>query len=222
MDLKNKKIGFLGDSITQGVGASNSENNYKGFRFSDVICDSTGAVQFNYGVSGTRIAKQTVPIEYEPAAGHFSLRVDSMENDLDVIIVFGGTNDFGHGDAPLGEMSDRTEDSFYGALHFLINKLVNKYPESILVFLTPLHRLNENQCKNWQGIRCEPLIKYVEAIREVCQYYSIPVIDLYSISGIQPEIEVVKNLYMPDGLHPSDKGAKKIAEIVVSYLKNYV
>ncbi len=38
-----------------------------------------------------------------------------MDNDADIIIVFGGTNDFGNGDAPFGEMSDRTPYTFYGA-----------------------------------------------------------------------------------------------------------
>lgn len=40
-----------------------------------------------------------------------------MDNDADIIIVFGGTNDFGNGDAPFGEMSDRTPYTFYGRIN---------------------------------------------------------------------------------------------------------
>ena len=116
-------------------------------------------------------------------------------------------------------MSDREEDTFYGALHYLIIKLVNKYPTANFVFLTPFHRVGENTLVNSSGLRREPLIKYVNAIREVCEYYSIPVLDLYKNSGIQPEIDKIREIYMPDGLHPSDLGAAKIANMLFEFLK---
>jgi len=219
MELKNIKVGFLGDSITYGVGTSNCENNYEGYRFPDLFANLAGAKAYNYGVSGTRIAKQRVPIPYEPEAGHYILRVDKMEPELDVIVVFGGTNDFGHGDAPLGCFSDRGDDTFYGALHSLIIKLINKYPKATLVFLTPLHRTGEETCFNAFGLRREPLIKYINAIREVAEYYSLPVLDLYKNSGLQPSVDVIRELYLPDGLHPSDLGAQKIANMLYSFLK---
>ncbi len=48
-------ISFLGDSITEGVGATSREN-----RFSSILCRKVGAVEENYGLSGTRIARQRV------------------------------------------------------------------------------------------------------------------------------------------------------------------
>ena len=219
MDLKNKKVGFLGDSITYGVGTSNSENNYVGYRFPDLFAKLAGAEAFNYGVSGTRIARQSVPIPGEPSEGHYILRVDKMEADLDFVVVFGGTNDFGHGDAPLGNFTDRGDDTFYGALHALMLKLINKYPRATIVFLTPLHRRGEETLINSFGLRREPLIKYINAIREVAEYYSLPVLDLYKNSGLQPSVDVIRELYMPDGLHPSDLGAQKIANMLYSFLK---
>ena len=220
MELKNAKVGFLGDSITYGVGTSNSQNGYVGYRFPDLFAKMADATAYNYGVSGTRIAKQTVPISYEPEAGHYILRVDKMEPELDVVVVFGGTNDFGHGDAPLGNFSDRGDATFYGALHSLILKLINKYPKATIVFLTPLHRAGEETLINSIGLRREPLIKYVNAIREVAEYYSLPVLDLYKNSGMQPSVDIIRELYLPDGLHPSDLGAKKIANMLYSFLKS--
>lgn len=215
-----KKIGFLGDSITFGVGTSNSQNNYEGYRFPDLLAKKMNAIAYNYGVSATRIAKQTVPIPGEPPEGHYSLRVDKMEPDLDIVVVFGGTNDFGHGDAPLGDMTCRTEDTFYGALHFLIVKLLKKYPKSTIVFLTPFHRIGEDTLINPFGLRREPLVKYINAIREVCEYYSIPILDLYKSSGIQPSIDEIRELYMPDGLHPSDLGAERLANMLYAFLNS--
>ena len=45
------KINFLGDSITEGVGASAPENNYV-----SLVGKKTGHEVINYGISGTRIA----------------------------------------------------------------------------------------------------------------------------------------------------------------------
>ena len=219
MKLCGKKIGFLGDSITFGVGTSNSENHYKGFRFPDLVSARTGAVAYNYGISGTRIAAQTVLLPFESESNHFSLRVDSMEDDLDAVVVFGGTNDYGHGDAPLGDFSSREETTFYGALHLLIVKLLSKYPKATLVFLTPFHRIDEGAGERF-GVQKEPLKRYVDAIKEVCEYYSIPVLDLYATGGIQPEIDVIRELYMPDGLHPSNLGAKRLADRLSVMLEN--
>ena len=47
-----KTIAFLGDSITEGVGASSPETNYV-----SLVGKKTGHEVINYGVSGTRIAK---------------------------------------------------------------------------------------------------------------------------------------------------------------------
>ena len=217
MEVRGKKVIFLGDSITQGVGASTKEN-----RYTDVFSRNTGAIQCNYGVSGSRIAKQkNVYFKKNPAAErHFVLRVDDInETDPDLIVVFGGTNDFGHGDAPLGDFADRDENSFYGALHALINKLVNKFPYSRIMFMTPLHRTGEDRKNNENREEYYSLKQFVDAIREVCEFYSVPLLDLYKNSGIQPAIQIQKEIYIPDGLHPSDKGAERIAQLLEGFVK---
>ena len=55
---------------------------------------------------------------------------------------------------------------------------------------------------------------YVDAIKDVCGRYSIPVIDLYSISGLHPSIPAHKSTYMPDGLHPNKAGHAKMAYLI--------
>ena len=206
MDIAGKTVAFLGDSITEGVGASCVEN-----RYTDVFARLTGGVALNYGISGTRIARQKVVTE-DLFDRDFNMRVEEMDASADVVVVFGGTNDFGHGDAPLGKFTDRTEYTFYGACHVLYRKLIEKYPDAEIVIVTPLHRLSESAEINEYGLPCAPLKKYVEAIREVAEYYSLPLLDLYKNSGMQPSVEILREKYMPDGLHPSDAGAEKIAD----------
>ena len=65
--------------------------------------------------------------------------------------------------------------------------------------------------------RREP-VRIVRIIREVAEYYSLPVLDLFRLSGMQPEIEEIKTRYMPDGLHPSDAGNERIAELLEGFL----
>lgn len=220
MELKNKKINFLGDSITEGHGTSGN-----GFRFVDLVKEMAGlAASRNYGIGGTRIARQQHPGN-EWFDQDFMSRVDRMDPDADVIVVFGGTNDFGHGDAPFGTFEDRTPDTFSGALHVLYNKLIERYPEAEIVVLTPLHRGNEDNPlgDNWnktEGVEYGPLKKYVDRIRETAEYYSLPVLDLWSMGKLQARTDVIRQKYMPDGLHPNDAGHRILAERICSFLKN--
>ncbi len=211
MELKNLKINLLGDSITEGVGTSSLD-----YRFGELLASRCGAVVRNYGISGTRIARQQKPTVDNPSFDqHYVSRVAGMEEDADVIVVFGGTNDFGHGDAPLGKMSDREDTTFYGALHALYSALLTKYPASKFVILTPMHRLSEDEPRA-DG---STLLTYVNIIREVAQYYSLPILDLYADSGITPKVEILKQRYMPDGLHPSDAGNEKLFELISNFIK---
>ena len=213
-DLKGLKVNFLGDSITEGCGASCKEA-----RFVDVFAAKTGATVRNYGIGGTRIARQLQPSPKPVYDRYFGGRVDGMEQDADLIVVFGGTNDFGHGDAPLGVMSDRTADTFYGALHVLYSSLLEKYPAAEIVVLTPLHRFNESDpAKNPR--RTPPLLlrPFVDAIREVAEYYALPVLDLYAASGLQPCVPTIMERYVPDGLHPNDAGHEILARRIGAFL----
>jgi lysophospholipase L1-like esterase len=214
MELKNKKVVFLGDSITEGVGASSPESTYV-----ELFRKGSGAEVFNFGVSGTRIAEQKSPSPNPKFDETFERRAKKMPADADVVVVFGGTNDFGHGDARFGGFWDRDNYSFYGAMHSLLRMLIEKYPSAYILFMTPLHRLSENKTVNEYGIPCHALKDYVDAIREVCEYYSVPVLDLYARSGMQPAIPIIKETYMPDGLHPSDAGAARIANMLLSHLR---
>ena len=90
-----------------------------------------------------------------------------------------------------------------------------------VIIMTPLHRLNEAECT----CCVEPgqhvaLRDYVAIIREVAEYYSLPVLDLYASSGLQPEIKEIQENFIPDGLHPNDNGNAVIANRLKKFLEN--
>ncbi len=215
MKTENKKIAFLGDSITYGVGASSKETSY----VSLVTKEGEFEKGYNFGVSGSRIAKQIKEI-FDSPIEDFVTRAERMPEDADIVLVFGGTNDYAHGDAPLGRLGDNTNDTFYGAMDVLINKLIAKYPTSKIAILTPLHCENEERYFNNAGIRnCGTLKDYVNAEKEVAAKYSVPVIDLYESSGICPDNKINKETYTIDGLHPNDNGYRLIADKVLNFIK---
>ena len=164
MELQGKKINFLGDSITEGLGTTNTEN-----RFTDILARKYGAICRNYGISGTRIAKPK-----DSKENNFCTRVETMSDDADMVIVFGGTNDFGT-EIPLGTMSDCIQSTFYGALHVLLTSLINKYIASRIIIITPLHRSDCEKShigeRNIGTANNLTLKNYVEVIREVAEYY---------------------------------------------------
>ena len=215
MDLSGKKIAFLGDSITQGVGVTCVENTYW-----MELGRRTGAQVHGYGIGGTRLAVQQTPSANPVWDQHFSSRVEDMIPDPDVVVVFGGTNDFGHGDVPLGTIADRDNTTFYGALHVLYRQLWEKFPTATIVVMTPLHRIGEHDTLNEHGHPVIASLKGIsEAIKEVAAYYSFPVLDLYAVSNLNPELPIIKETYMPDGLHPNDDGHTRIASRLEGFLK---
>jgi len=214
LDIKGKKILFLGDSITQGHGVSDINNIYW------KRLEQDGCIVKGYGIGGTRIARQQLHKEPHDEK-HFRTRIAEMDTDADVVVVFGGTNDYGHGDAAIGKITDRTDDTFYGALNNLYTDIINKFPHAQLVAMTPCHRLNENEYYNHLGTRCVLNLQgYVDIIIEVSGCYGIPVLDLYRVCGIQPDVEESRKLYMPDGLHPSDEGHKLIYQKLKGFLNS--
>lgn len=213
MELLNKNIAFLGDSITEGYGATDR------YGYVDYFREYSGANCVNCGIAGTRIAKQkSITWDHPTFDEDFCKRAREMKGEFDFIIVFGGTNDYGHGDADFGTFGNRTSDTFYGALHTLYRTLIEKYPTTEIVVITPIHRADEDVVKN--AVTGLYLKSYIDAIREVAEYYSLPVLDLYKYSGIQPNIPVVRETFVKDGLHPTDLGHQRIARKIIKYLEN--
>lgn len=208
MKLDGLVINFLGDSITEGHGTTAPEN-----VFHQIIKKNYDIkYAYNYGVGGTRIARQNVPSKENTRWDlTFELRSDIMDRNADAIVVFGGTNDFGSGDAPFGTLDSTDIYTFCGAVNSLINKLQRDFPNAKIIFMTPIHRIGETQPSNPDS---KILEDYVNAIVAICKKREIAVIDLFKINPLDPaDSELV-----PDGLHPSDKGHSIMAQVIAEEL----
>ena len=209
------KINILGDSITEGACASCIEKS-----FVYLVGQMLNAETRNYGIGGTRIARQLKPSTERGYDYDYCQRVEKMNNDADYVIVFGGTNDYGHGDAPMGKMGDNTPYTFYGAMDYLVNELFKYYKKEQIVFILPTYRFYEddpeqNGCSNKEECGWHPLSEYRRVMVEVLNKYNIDIFDIKDELG-RPENN---DMYF-DGLHPTDKGHYKIAELIANYFKN--
>ena len=206
-------INFLGDSITQGAGASAVEKNYV-----SLVGAMLGCTVRNYGVGGTRIARQTTPSVEAIYDQDFLLRSETME-DADFVFVFGGTNDFGHGDAELGDLDSRDIYTFCGAVNTLLDKLSNRYGKENLCVILPLHRHDEN---NPYGEGNKPkagalLKEYYSLVQTLAQKRGLDILN-FDKEFPTPTTNTGDALTV-DGLHPNDDGHKIIAEKICEYLR---
>ena len=212
------KVLFLGDSITSGGGAGCVEKSYV-YR----VGEKMGITAIAYGQGGTRIAKQTTPSEVAVYDQDFISRALTMDRDADFVFVFGGTNDFGHGDAPIGDKSDLNPYTFCGALNYLINYLSEIYGKEKLCFITPLHRYDEDNVFGEFGAKKVPsltLLGYVDVIRDITREKGVELLDLFDQTFFPKPAANCADDLTADGLHPNPKGHDLIADKICKYLKN--
>ncbi|MBQ8141149.1 MAG: SGNH/GDSL hydrolase family protein [Clostridia bacterium] len=221
MQLKDKVINFLGDSITEGVGVADRKNN----RYDNVIKREYGLkAANNYGIGGTRLAHQFYPSENPRFDLCFCGRAYVMDEKADIVVVYGGVNDYIHGDAPIGKMGDKTPATFYGAVYFLMNFLKTTYAGKPVVFMTPAHcnfRTGSDSAISNHPSKKEdamPLIGYINIIEETAKLFDIPVLNLYNTLGIDPNNPDDKAKYTADGLHFNDEGQAHIAKRLGEFL----
>ena len=210
------KLLFLGDSITEGVGASSQDKRYTDLVGARLVCRTV-----NYGISGTRIARQQHTSFKTTWDIDFRTRVPLMEMDADAVFVFGGTNDYGHGTLHLGTPYDNDEATFCTQLRLLISELIEKYGKDKICFILPARRFDEDPvfCKGENAKeKGATLLEYVESMRQILTEYSIDYIDLFKNGFPKPETNCGDE-YTADGVHPNDKGYSLIADRVTEYVK---
>jgi lysophospholipase L1-like esterase len=232
VNLTGKVMAFLGDSITA---ISDSYPNY--------VAPYYNAIQRNLGIGGTAITRG---IRSNP----FIERVTQANiADADCLCVLGGINDFLLG-ATLGvpfveetitgstyvgakrmvpSVDTGGNYTFCGCLHELINAIRDIKPTIPILFITPLQESYydsqdyEYPASFEQNIAGCYQKDYVEAIKQICQYYSIPVLDAFSLSGIDFKNDGMVEAYCwADRLHPSAAGSAFLAALVVKYINQHL
>lgn len=206
-------INVLGDSLAEGIGASGPDKS-----FPAVLAKLTGARVNNYGVSGSRITDIESPYTNP---GSYVDRMYGMSKNADLIIVFGGTNDFWFGDCPIGNRTDSGVNTFYGALNKIMSYLKNAYSNADIVFVTPYQQGKDASMTRppkrttYGNFGTGTLKQYRTAIIDRCEYYGIPVLDLYADYDLntvdnRKALEAYGSSIV-DGCHLNDNGYRLLA-----------
>ena len=148
-----------------------------------------------------------------------------LNPDADIIIVYGGVNDYIHGDAPFGKIGDKTPATFCGGVEFLMQLLCELYPGAKKVFMTPAHMQHDTMYdekpsnREMKSADAKPLFYYVRVIEETGKKHGIPVLNLYERLPINPGIVEHKEKYTVDGLHFNDEGHKIMADTLIEFIQ---
>lgn len=214
VDYSALKWDCLGDSFTDGSP-----------RYHTYISARTGIKIKNDGLAGSAVAKYT--------AGQSTLtfleRLESLDLTSDIISVFGGINDARailSNELRLGTIDDKPNsieeaNTFYGAYRYLIEYLKNNAPKAIIFAIVPpkLHAATGGDYEN--ADRYIPQVR--KAILDLCEEYAVPVVDLYSESGISKMSIDVSTWYRGNkDIHLNDKGQDKISALIESKLRQLI
>lgn len=219
-----KKANFIGDSQTAGANTTMIYHQYLKIMLGLAIVR-------NYGINGSTIGY---------GSDSMCTRSLNMDDDADLIMVLGGTNDFNLA-RPLGTFYTETSGVrefrydtgyFRSSLNILCKNLKTKYPDKTIVICTPLHRgAYQSQPTELQANSNNIYFdEYVESVKEACKIWSIPCLDLYELSGLQPNFPANASLYFHDGsdgnavdlLHPNAVGHERMANVMSQFLNNVV
>lgn len=189
----------LGDSITKANG------------YQPIVKEKLGFLKIdNKGINGQTMAYQNTN------KSTYYIAKDINYKQYDLVTIFIGTNDFRY-NKKLGKLGEYNEKTFIGGYEMLIEKILSSNPYIDLVLITPTQRTKDGYDINFINKAGSKLIDYVNGIKDLGEKYSLPVLDLYSISGINTQ---TMNVYTRDNLHPNKNGYKRIAEKMYRFLLN--
>lgn len=218
-----KTILFNGDSITIGTGLTPTTLAYP-----YLVCKELNAKIINNAIGGSTLASNPDNETRNPLILRYDTEVtEEVAETVDIVYIAIGTNDWAYQYTPVGTMEDRVTTTFYGALHLLCQGLLNKYAGKPIIFATPIKRrvLEAHTSPTEYTRNGKTLKEYGEIIKEVCDFYSIPVLDMYSECCLTPFIDEQRNLYFKEtsgGVHPNSEGAKIMARRVVAGLRSII
>jgi len=223
-----KKVAFLGDSMTQ-----KRKPNIKVYW--EYLTELMGIEPFVYGINGH---------EWDGIYGQAQKLKQEKDSDVDAILIFAGTNDYNH-NLPIGNFYHEsaretnfngtmvtrkyrtlTEDdsTFCGRINKVMAFLKENYPDQQIVIMTPIHRgfakfsdrnvQPEESYSNNLGLYIDD---YVNALRQAASVWAVPLVDLYSTSGLYPMLDSNIRYFEnaeTDRLHPNSAGNYRLAKTI--------
>lgn len=230
---QGKRVAFLGDSMTD---PNNKAADTKYWEYLRQLIGIEPHVFARSGYMWDRLYDKAVEMH------------DSLGSNVDAIFLWCGTNDFNHARL-LGEFFTTATDSvnyngkiverlhrtpvmdeptFSSNINRVLSYLKTNYPEVQIIVMTPIHRgyarfgeKNEQPGEYYANGLGLFLEDYIATLRRGAEIWGVPVIDLYTDSGILPNLDsnvpFISN-EATDRLHPSNAGHYRIARTIQAAL----
>ena len=209
--LKNKKVVFYGDSVT-------GQN-----RYVPIVAQYYGINAVNAGVSGSRISYNS---DTDMSS---NTRISALPSDADIVVIMGGTNDWDKIEIEqtltYNDGFDRTK--FKGGLAYIIQHIQEQCPNAMLIVATLIGGRNETRQEGETEVTQylpeadrygQTDLDFRNAEIEVANLLNIRVCDTWScgINGNNADTMIA------DTVHPTEAGAKLIAEYMIGYMKTII
>lgn len=153
--LKGLTVNFLGDSYFAGNGL---DQNYV---WPSLLGKIYEMKYTNYGKNGSTVS------DYVTTNNPMVVRYKQMaDNNPDIVVFEGGKNDYNK-KTPIVNNDDTGTKTFKGALNVMIDGLRAKYPNAVLICVTPWKVSGTN------GIG-KTVSDYADAMREICKLKNVP------------------------------------------------
>ena len=191
----SKTILTLGDSITAGANSITS-------KYAETLAKKLGYELINKGVSGSTINTNCNDIQ-----------TVALTN-VDIVTIMTGTNNYGKVLGTIDDVKDDFNDNpatFYGYLGFIADYARYSNPLLKVYFITP------PQSSYPTGNMMKGILTAFKEVGEKC---SVPVIDIYSESGLLYHNEKVRKFYYSDHIHPTQLGHDIIADFIFNKIKS--
>ena len=235
-----KKAVFIGDSISDSTQVGTDRSWWQ------ILSDSLQIVPTCYARSGATI--QDMHGQVEKAR----LLQEQSGEAWDLVIIFGGTNDF-NASVPLGELYSVKEETtnkdgqectllhrsfttdnatFAGRVNNLLSAVKTHFPQARVLMLSPIHRgfakfgdRNVQPNELWANKLGLFLDDYIHQLGQASRAWAVPMLDTNIHTQLFPMYKSYDGLIShvdTDRLHPNTKGHSHIALSVQGYLEHTI
>ena len=188
-----------------------------------IWANQLGAEVTTYGVGGAGFSiDQGYSIQKQ---------VDDAGGIYDIYVLWASTNDF-NSNREVGTWKDYTvHDGFdrdklhtqCGGINYCIRTILSKNPRARILFFTSLRFFKQESGYNpYSGTPNKAgatFTDYVNAQKECCAHYGIPILDQFSIQGVN-EFNYTE-YYKPDRLHMTENGYRFIGPVQAAFIASH-
>lgn len=202
--LSNLTMTSIGDSYIAGDG-----------KWPSMLALKYGMRYYNYGENGSTVSNYIT--DRKPMVDRYGTM---LKVDANIVIVEGGRNDF-NAHTPIGAVDSRDSRTFSGALNIMIDAMKEKYPNAMIVLITPWNFPNKST-------HTLTYLNYVNAMLAVAEYqgervYCINASDT-SLTGVDMRSSAFRKKYCikeSDVSHLNSLGMQMVAPRFEKILAEY-